>query len=164
MPPAHLTRSKDPSPPDKPTHQQLFKDIMDEISAATEYKEISYGTVSPTDGKILFDSLVENPLAEQHGVRYDTPLIEIYQKIFLTMMEYDARLAYYSADQVFRVRIMPTEIHDVHQRWAVSSTTIWGINSLLNQQEALLLAEGSGTSIFPSQFTEAYTLIIRSRV
>jgi hypothetical protein len=75
------------------------------------------------------------------------PLIEIYQKIFLTMMEYDARLAYYSADQVFRVRIIPTEIHDVHQRWAVSFTTIWGINGLLNQLEALLLAEGSDTYI-----------------
>lgn len=55
-------------------------------------------------------------------------------------------IAYSSANQAFRVRIIPTEIHDVHQRWKCSSTTLWGINGSLNQQEALLLAEGSGTT------------------
>lgn len=55
---------------------------------------------------------------------------------------------------------MPTELHNSHQRWAMSAAMVWGINGLLNAQEARLLCPGVGTCIFYSQPIEFRMLII----
>lgn len=41
---------------------------------------------------------------------------------------------------------MPTEIHDAHQRWAISSITPWYARGLISLQENELLGSGPGTS------------------
>ncbi|EAW22564.1 uncharacterized protein NFIA_012530 [Aspergillus fischeri NRRL 181] len=42
--------------------------------------------------------------------------------------------------------IMLTELHDVHQRWAISSIVPWYARGLINLQENELLGSGAGTT------------------
>ena len=44
------------------------------------------------------------------------------------------------------MRLIPIEIHDVHQRWIAYSRTEWRVGGLLTQAEDKLLDIGVGTS------------------
>jgi hypothetical protein len=43
---------------------------------------------------------------------------------------------------------MPTELHDVHQRWFSFTSSDWRSSGLLNRPEAKLLDIGVGTRMF----------------
>lgn len=44
---------------------------------------------------------------------------------------------------------MPTELHNVHQRWMRYASSQWTRNGLLSCPEDMLLDIGVGTSTFP---------------
>jgi hypothetical protein len=43
---------------------------------------------------------------------------------------------------------MPTDIHEVHQRWAIDAVGEWIFDGLLNREENRLLCAGVGTSVY----------------
>ncbi|EAL94067.1 hypothetical protein AFUB_033390 [Aspergillus fumigatus A1163] len=47
-----------------------------------------------------------------------------------------------------RIKVMPTRLHDVHQRWATAAMATWALNGLLNQDEVDLLCGSVGSSMY----------------
>jgi hypothetical protein len=54
---------------------------------------------------------------------------------------------------------MLTELHNVHQRWAINAMVEWRGNSLLSFYESLLLQGGAGTSMYHSCLLDYHALI-----
>ncbi|KAB8267634.1 hypothetical protein BDV30DRAFT_34363 [Aspergillus minisclerotigenes] len=127
-------RSNTPKTTSPPSAQTIFNAIVRRIPTITTFTELVFDEISPEEGDLITRSLAASALVERKN----------------------ARVNFNSATGVLWVRIMPTEIHDVHQRWIGYSRSEWRFAGLLNQAEDKLLDVGVGTRF--NGFTGAYTL------
>ncbi|CRG84343.1 hypothetical protein PISL3812_01640 [Talaromyces islandicus] len=123
MPP--LTRSQR-TLDKKPSEQELFNEILQRLSLATEFTEIVYSNIQPELGGLIYHSLLKHEIVERQV--------------------YNDGLSYNSVSKVLRVTTIPTELHNAHQRWATSTAVGWGVTGLFNPQEAKLLCSEVGTT------------------
>ncbi|PKX96377.1 uncharacterized protein P174DRAFT_438173 [Aspergillus novofumigatus IBT 16806] len=117
-----------------PSAQTVFNTIVRQIPTITAFTEIVYEDVAPVDGDLITRSLAESAVVEQHN----------------------ARINFNSVAKTLWVRVMPTELHDVHQRWVRFHSSEWRASGLLSRPEDKLLNIGVGTRF--DGFTGQYTL------
>ncbi|GIJ83734.1 hypothetical protein Asppvi_002564 [Aspergillus pseudoviridinutans] len=103
--------------------QAVFNDIERKIPQVTEFTELVYEDIPPEEGALICDSLADSSVVE----------------------EASARVHFNSFTKTLWVRIMPTELHDVHQRWCNYASRKWDSQGLLNPTESKLLDIGTGT-------------------
>ncbi|KAM0105111.1 hypothetical protein ACP6JE_000036 [Aspergillus fumigatus] len=104
--------------------QQIFNEIVDQIPQIKEFTELIYEDIDPDDGSLLCLSLVEDKRIERRCVRVN----------------------FNAHTRVLRIKVMPTRLHDVHQRWATAAMATWALNGLLNQDEVDLLCGSVGST------------------
>ncbi|OJJ50393.1 hypothetical protein ASPZODRAFT_13475 [Penicilliopsis zonata CBS 506.65] len=127
-----MPRSQEVFPKDT-TPQKMVLNVLHQIREAEQDTEIIYEQVEPEKGGLVYRFLIEDEEVERLA----------------------ARLVYNSFSRVLRIKVMPPELHDAHQRWAINSSRVWCIQGLLNLQESNLLGNGVGTTF--AGFTGAYT-------
>ncbi|KAH1280846.1 hypothetical protein KXX16_001400 [Aspergillus fumigatus] len=111
-----------------PHAQTVINTIVRQIPTITAFTEIVYEDVAPEDGDLITRSLAESAVVEQHS----------------------ARINFNSLTKTLWVRVFPTELHDVQQRWMRFTSSEWRASGLLNTAEDELLDLGVGTSMFSS--------------
>jgi len=107
-----------------PSAQKLFYDIKDIIVHAAESQELVYEDIEPDHGVLLVHSLNEDKDVERAH----------------------SRINYNSESRVFRVRIMPTDVHDCHQDWVGNELDSMLIQGFLTVPEKRLLCTRVGTT------------------
>ncbi|KAH1349046.1 hypothetical protein KXW35_003628 [Aspergillus fumigatus] len=120
-----------------PHAQTVINTIVRQIPTITAFTEIVYEDVAPEDGDLITRSLAESAVVEQHS----------------------ARINFNSLTKTLWVRVFPTELHDVQQRWMRFTSSEWRASGLLNTAEDELLDLGVGTSVGGCGLT-AHTKII----
>lgn len=133
-PPFRELRSTFPSRTTPPSAQSIFNTIIHIIPTITAFTELVYEDIAPEDGDLITRSLAESAIVEQHSVRAN----------------------FNSLTKTLWIRVMPTELHDVHQRWFRFTSSDWRASGLLNRSEDKLLDIGVGTRF--DGFTGPYTL------
>ncbi|KAL2832886.1 hypothetical protein BDW59DRAFT_157031 [Aspergillus cavernicola] len=86
------------SPPQSSTRestQVIFNEIIYKIPTINEFTELVYESIPPKQGALICRSLGESSVVESSS----------------------ARINFNSFTGTFWIRIMPTELHGVHQRW-----------------------------------------------
>ncbi|KAE8340327.1 hypothetical protein BDV24DRAFT_164535 [Aspergillus arachidicola] len=116
-----------------PSAQSIFNAIVRRIPITTTFTELVFDKIPPEEGDLLSRSLAASAIVERSN----------------------ARVNYNSVTWVLWVRIMPTEIHDLHQRWVGYSRSEWRAAGLLSRAEDRLLDVGIGTRF--DGFIGAYT-------
>ncbi|KAH1547389.1 hypothetical protein LV164_003921 [Aspergillus fumigatus] len=106
-----------------PHAQTVINTIVRQIPTITAFTEIVYEDVAPEDGDLMTRSLAESAVVEQHS----------------------ARINFNSLTKTLWVRVFPTELHDVQQRWMRFTSSEWRASGLLNTAEDELLDLGVGT-------------------
>ncbi|KAH1982377.1 hypothetical protein KXW88_004672 [Aspergillus fumigatus] len=104
--------------------QQIFNEIVYQVPKIKEFTELVYEDIDPDDGSLLCLSLVEDKRIERRCVRVN----------------------FNAHTRVLRIKVMPTRLHDVHQRWATAAMATWALNGLLNQDEVDLLCGSVGST------------------
>ncbi|KNG89743.1 hypothetical protein ANOM_001974 [Aspergillus nomiae NRRL 13137] len=117
-----------------PSAQTIFNEIVDRIPTIRSFTELVFDVIPPEDGNLICRSLAASAVVEQSN----------------------ARVNYNSRTKTLWVRIMPTELHDVHQRWVRYTTSQWQATGILNAAEDRLLDMGVGTRF--DTFTGPYVL------
>ncbi|KAE8372793.1 hypothetical protein BDV26DRAFT_273396 [Aspergillus bertholletiae] len=112
------------SPTRNLTANQIFLEIIRSLSQVSEPTEIVYSSIGPDEGELICRSLDVHAGVERQGVR----------------LNYNSYLG------ILRVKIMPINLHDVHQRWINFSIMEWRCNGIINRAEAKLLWSGVGTT------------------
>lgn len=126
--------------------RQIFNEIVDQIPQIKEFTELIYEDIDPDDGSLLCLSLVEDKRIERRCVRYDMPFNST--QIVVTWTKFYNRVNFNAHTRVLRIKVMPTRLHDVHQRWATAAMATWALNGLLNQDEVDLLCGSVGSSMY----------------
>ncbi|KAK6835887.1 hypothetical protein RU639_002079 [Aspergillus parasiticus] len=112
------------SPTTNHSVQQIFNDITRNLPQISGYTEIVYSSLSPDDAELICRSLDAHPGVERKSVR----------------------LNYNSHTNILRLKIMPIDLHDVHQRWINRAMMTWAVSGIINDAEADLLWSGVGTT------------------
>ncbi|OAX84051.1 hypothetical protein ACJ72_01586 [Emergomyces africanus] len=130
---AHHLRSlgagSDPSPP---SPQKIFNEIIHKIPTIQKFTEIIYEHISPSDGALICQSLAASKQVERRNIRIN----------------------FNAFTETLRIRIMPTELHDAHQRWAIDALVEWTHGGLVSLEEQRNLDAGVGTTF--DGFTGVY--------
>ncbi|KAL2863982.1 major facilitator superfamily domain-containing protein [Aspergillus lucknowensis] len=116
-----------------PDAQTLLDNIVRRLSQITTYTELIYENIRPEYGDLICRALDADPDAERSC----------------------ARISYNSVTRVLCLRLMPTSLHDVHQRWINTSITGWVFDGLLSRPESELLWSGVGSTF--NQFSGMYS-------
>ncbi|GKZ52311.1 hypothetical protein AnigIFM49718_000186 [Aspergillus niger] len=106
------------------TAQKIFNEIVRKIPKIHDFTEIVYEGIEPEKGALVCDSLLESSVVESSC----------------------ARVNFNSRTGTLWVRVMPTELHDVHHRWVFNAAQNWTRGSLMTPDEMDLLDFGVGTS------------------
>ncbi|GKZ65866.1 hypothetical protein AnigIFM60653_011483 [Aspergillus niger] len=114
------------------TAQKIFNEIVRKIPKIHDFTEIVYEGIEPEKGALVCDSLLESSVVESSC----------------------ARVNFNSRTGTLWVRVMPTELHDVHHRWVFNAAQNWTRGSLMTPDEMDLLDFGVGTRF--SSFTGTY--------
>ncbi|KAG2418182.1 hypothetical protein HFD88_001283 [Aspergillus terreus] len=104
--------------------RRIFENILKELDAASEFKELIYENIADEDWLSLSESLANHPEVERRHPRVN----------------------YNAETRVLRIKIMPTELHDVHQRWVNNVICDWRAAGLITLQENRLICMGVGTT------------------
>ncbi|OJJ46530.1 hypothetical protein ASPZODRAFT_132600 [Penicilliopsis zonata CBS 506.65] len=129
---APTTRSHKSLPAEKPSPQAMFMEIVQKISTATQPTELLYDKIEREEGELLYQSLATQKDVEQRS----------------------ARLTYNAFLKILRIEVMPTRLHDAHQRWAINASQNWARDGTLNSQESEILNMGVSTTF--DGFTGVY--------
>ncbi|EER43415.1 conserved hypothetical protein [Histoplasma capsulatum H143] len=100
------------SDPSQPSPQKIFNEIIHKIPTIQKFTEIIYENISPSDGALICQSLEASEHVERRNIRVN----------------------FNAFTRTLRIRIMPTELHEAHQRWAYDALVEW-------TQDACHLAE-----------------------
>ncbi|KAL5359507.1 hypothetical protein BJX96DRAFT_174410 [Aspergillus floccosus] len=109
---------------DSPVARDIFENILKELATASQFKELIYENIGDHDWLLLSESLASHSEVERRH----------------------PRINYNSHTHVLRIKIMLTELHDVHQRWVVNAIGRWALTGLTNLQENELIGFGVGTT------------------
>ncbi|GFG22457.1 hypothetical protein IFM61606_02317 [Aspergillus udagawae] len=91
------------------------------------------------------DSLV---LQHHHNNRHHQPPPAAVTMVAVAVLPPSTSMVSFNAHtRVLRIKNMPTEPHDVHQRWAIAAVGEWPLDGLLNRDEVRLLCGGVGRTI-----------------
>ncbi|OJD17346.1 hypothetical protein AJ78_02531 [Emergomyces pasteurianus Ep9510] len=104
--------------------QKIFNEIVHKIRIIQECTEIIYEDISPSDGSLICQSLTASELVERRNIRVN----------------------FNAFTRTLRIRIMPTELHDAHQRWAFDAVVEWTLDGLVSREEQRTLGAGVGTT------------------
>ncbi|KAB8073343.1 hypothetical protein BDV29DRAFT_191782 [Aspergillus leporis] len=122
-PPTRELRSADSGLALPLSTRAIFNEIVHRLYTINEFTELVYEAVSPEKGSLICRSLAESKI-----------------------------INFNSLTGTLWIRVMPTELHDVHQRWVIHAYGKWLATGLINDDEYDLLDVGDF-----SGFTGAYT-------
>ncbi|RHZ43414.1 uncharacterized protein CDV56_101615 [Aspergillus thermomutatus] len=115
--------------------QAIFNEIVRKIPTIKEFTELVHESIQPKQGALICRSLAESSVVESRS----------------------ARVNFNSFTGTLWVRVMPTELYDVPQRWFGHASRTWVFDGLINQSESSLLDIGVGTTFrgFAGQYTHS---------
>ncbi|QSS56973.1 ornithine decarboxylase antizyme [Histoplasma capsulatum var. duboisii H88] len=126
------------SDPSQPSPQKIFNEIIHKIPTIQKFTEIIYENISPSDGALICQSLEASEHVERRNIRVN----------------------FNAFTRTLRIRIMPTELHDAHQRWAIDALVEWTQDGLLSREEQRALDAGVGTNFFFRADTDDFPSIV----
>jgi hypothetical protein len=103
----------------RPSAQQISEEIVYRIPEIRECTEIIYRDINSDDGSLICRSLVNDERVERRATRYDihaftnTPTLDLCYNIL--------RANFNAHTGLLRIKVMPTDIHEAHQRWAIDA-------------------------------------------
>ncbi|PGH37132.1 hypothetical protein GX50_00116 [[Emmonsia] crescens] len=126
---AHRSAGSDAS---RPSPQKILNEIIHKIPTIQKFTEIIYEDISSSDGALICQSLASSEQVERRNIRVN----------------------FNSHTGTLRIRVMPTELHDAHQRWATDAVVDWVLGGLVSREEQRGLGAGVGTTF--GGFTGVY--------
>ncbi|KAE8380910.1 hypothetical protein BDV26DRAFT_115638 [Aspergillus bertholletiae] len=113
--------------------QSIFNEVIRKIPTIRGFIELVFESIPPEQGSLICHSLRESSVCEARN----------------------ARINFNSCTGTLWVRVMPTELHDVHQRWINYCRSRWTREGLTTEDEDRLIDVGVGTTF--DAFTGKYT-------
>ncbi|EEQ32213.1 hypothetical protein McanCB56680_006084 [Microsporum canis] len=111
-------RNSAPLPPSILSPQKLFNTIRKAILGSREHNELMFENIPTETGLLVTNSLIKDPDIENAC----------------------PRINYNSLTQTIDIRIMPTFVHDAHQRWIVNEISRMVSSGFLTQAESDMVA------------------------
>ncbi|KAE8369668.1 hypothetical protein BDV27DRAFT_120655 [Aspergillus caelatus] len=113
--------------------QAIFNEIVHKIPTIREFTELVFESIPPEQGSLICRSLSESSVFESSN----------------------ARANFNSFTGTLWIRVMPTQLHDVHHRWFMLAARRWTKQGQTNDAEDYLMDFGVGTTF--DAFTGQYT-------
>lgn len=145
---------------DKPSAQKLLNTINRDIQKAEEPIFLTYNDIDPSAGSLIIESLDQTGAIENILPRYvvnevSTPTLLCCLSIPANHEYFLKRLSYNSLTQTLTANVLPTFIHDCHQRWLTKEFTRMVTSGFLTASEHKRIDLTTGTS----ELTSIYPLL-----
>ncbi|KAL2000059.1 hypothetical protein VTN02DRAFT_3622 [Thermoascus thermophilus] len=121
-----------PTPGAPLSAEAIVDDIVRKIPTINGFTELVYGSIPPEQGAVICRSLGESGVVESSS----------------------ARVNFNSVTGTLWIRLKPTGLHDVPQRWFGHARDTWIFDGLINRSESKLVDMGVGTTF--NSFTGPY--------